>query len=268
VNVEQERTKLMERDRAWSQTTKDGERFVSFIAADGSLYAPGKPLVTGTGPIRETFTKLSSAPGFALAWTPSKAQVSTAGDLGYTTGSYEFRINDAAGNPTTEKGKYVTLWKKQASGEWKVTDDIFNADAVAEAPTAPHTVVAASAITWGDAPPSLPPGAKLAVLAGDPASAGPFTIRAQFPAGYRIAPHWHPTDERVTVLSGTMAIGMGDAFEVAAMQELPATSHAVLPAKMHHYAMAKSAATIQIDGHGPFQINYLDPADDPRTQAK
>ena len=87
-----------------------------------------------------------------------------------------------------EKGKYVTVWKKQSDGVWKVSDDIFNADAAPQGPAAQHVMVAPSAITWGDAPPSLPRGAKMAVVSGDPTQAQPFVIRAQMPAGCKIAP--------------------------------------------------------------------------------
>lgn len=129
VNVEQERNALMEQDRAWSQTTKELEKFLTYYAPDASVYAPGMPIVTGSAAIRETFTKLTSMPGFSLQWTVAKADVSTSGDLGYTTGTYEMSVNDASGKPMTEKGKYVEVWKKQTDGQWKVVADIFNADA-------------------------------------------------------------------------------------------------------------------------------------------
>ena len=76
--------------------------------------------------------------------------------------------------------------------------------------TAEHKVISPSEIKWGDAPPALPPGAKMAVLDGDPNKKGPFTIRLQSPDGYKVAPHTHPTTERITVISGTCHLGMGD----------------------------------------------------------
>ena len=84
------------------------------------------------------------------------------------------------------------------------------------------------------------------------------------PAGYKIAPHWHPTDEQVTVLSGTVAFGMGDKAVVAEMKDVPAGGYALMPATMHHYFMSKTAAVIQVHGIGPFAITYINPADDPR----
>lgn len=118
-------------------------------------------------------------------------------------------------------------------------------------------------ITWGPAPPVLPAGVKLAVLAGDPAGTGPVTLRLKMPAGYRIPPHWHPTDERVTVISGTLALGMGDKLDRKHAKVLKAGGYAVAPANMHHFAWTKTGAVVQVDLMGPFQITYVNPADDP-----
>jgi hypothetical protein len=108
----------------------------------------------------------------------------------------------------------------------------------------------------------------MAVISGDPSKAEPFVIRGQFPAGYRVAAHWHPTAENMTVLSGTVALGMGDKFDEAGLKDLPAGSYAVLPAEMRHFFMSKTAATIQVHGMGPFAVNYVNPADDPSKQQK
>ena len=88
-------------------------------------------------------------------------------------------------------------------------------------------------------------------------------VRLKMPAGYKIAPHWHPTDEHVTVVSGTFALGMGEKFDKATMKGLPAGGYAFLPAEMRHFAMATTAATIQVEGPGPFVLTYVNPADDP-----
>jgi ketosteroid isomerase-like protein len=129
TNVEQQRNALLAVDREWSQTTTDLNKFLSYYAGDASVYPQGMPIATGSEAIRDVFTKMSSMPGFALQWSATKADVSASGELGYTTGTYQMTMNDAAGKPMTEKGKYVTVWKKQSDGQWKVTNDIFNADA-------------------------------------------------------------------------------------------------------------------------------------------
>ena len=118
-------------------------------------------------------------------------------------------------------------------------------------------------LKWGPAPAVFAPGAKMAVLQGDPGKAELYTVRLDMPDGYKIAPHWHPTDEHVTVLAGTFAFGMGDTIDKAAMQDLPAGGYALMPAEMHHYAMAKTATTLQIHALGPLVFNYVNPADDP-----
>jgi hypothetical protein len=114
------------------------------------------------------------------------------------------------------------------------------------------------------APPSLSPGAQLAVLEGDPAaSSGDYTVRLKMPAGFKIAPHWHPKRENVTVLSGNLRVGMGDAFQESKMMDFGAGSFAYLDPEMHHYAMAGTDTVIQIHGMSPLQINYVHPEDDP-----
>jgi len=126
-----------------------------------------------------------------------------------------------------------------------------------------HIAITAAEVKWGPPPPSLSKGAQFAVVSGDPSKAGPFAIRLKFPAGYKIAPHWHPTDEHVTVLSGTIAFGMGEKFDKTAMKNMPAGSYAMMPAEMRHFAIAKTAVTLQVHGVGPFVLNYVNPADDP-----
>ena len=108
----------------------------------------------------------------------------------------------------------------------------------------------------------------MAVVSGDPTQAQPFVIRAQMPAGYRIAPHWHPTDEHVTVLSGIVSLGMGEKFDQSALKDVPTGGYFVAPAEMRHFFMTRTAATIQVHGMGPFAVNYVNPADDPGRQTK
>src|SRR5438477_12500121 len=123
-------------------------------------------------------------------------------------------------------------------------------------------------LTWGDVPPGLPPGAKMAVLSGDPTKKGLFTVRMQAPAGYKVPPHTHPTAENIAVISGTFNIGMGDKFDEAAGKSLEVGGFVVLPAGMKHYAWSTGDAIIQIHGKGPFEIKYVNPADDQRNAMK
>jgi len=117
---------------------------------------------------------------------------------------------------------------------------------------------------WGPAPPGLPPGAQAAVLAGDPQGTGLVTLRAKLPAGYTVPPHWHPSDEHITVLSGSFYLGAGDKVDVSTAKMLTAGGYILAPARMHHFATTKEGAVIQISLTGPFGITYVNPADDPR----
>jgi mannose-6-phosphate isomerase-like protein (cupin superfamily) len=119
-------------------------------------------------------------------------------------------------------------------------------------------------VKFGPAPAFLPPGAQLAVLEGDPmASSGDFTIRLKMPDGYKVAPHTHPNRENVSVLSGTLKVGMGDQFDAGKMMSFGAGSFAYMDPSMHHYAMASGDTVIQIHGMSPVKFNYINPADDP-----
>jgi len=131
----------------------------------------------------------------------------------------------------------------------------------------PHVLLAAEDIKFGPAPPFLPAGMTMAVLSGDPAQPGPFTARSKMPAGYRIPPHWHPTAEHLTVISGQVGLGMGDKFDEATMKTLSAGGYAVMATGMRHYLKAKTDLVLEVHAMGPFVINYVNPADDPRSAA-
>jgi len=130
-----------------------------------------------------------------------------------------------------------------------------------------HTVVKPDALTWGPAPPVLPAGAQATVLVGDPTKEGPFTIRLSAPDGYRVPPHFHPTTENVTVISGTFHVATGDTFDTAKGDALAAGGFVSLPAGMHHYAWMEGPTVVQVHGIGPFALTYVNPADDPRGAA-
>jgi len=133
---------------------------------------------------------------------------------------------------------------------------------------AEHKILTPSDMTWADAPPSLPAGSKMAVLDGDPTKKGPFTVRLQSPDGYKVPPHTHPSTERITVISGSFHLGMGDKFDEASAQEMGPGSFAVLPAGMKHFGYVTGETVVQIHSEGPFAIKYVNPADDPRNAKK
>jgi len=131
---------------------------------------------------------------------------------------------------------------------------------------ADHVMVMPDSITWIDSPPGLPPGAKLAVIDGDPKVAGLFTMRAKFPANYKVMPHWHPADEHVTILEGSLYMGIGEKVDENTAKEIPTGGFGVMNTGTRHYAFTKKECVLQLHGMGPWGITYVNPADDPRNK--
>lgn len=145
-----------------------------------------------------------------------------------------------------------------------VTAGAFAADA---APDGEAKVIMPNQLKWGDAPPAIPKGAKLAVLHGDPGKEGPFIFRLKMPANFKVAPHTHPSSYTVTVMSGTPSLGIGDKADPKKTHALKAGAFHYLPAKTAHYWIAKEGAELQVQGTGPFGITYVNPDDDPQKMA-
>lgn len=122
-------------------------------------------------------------------------------------------------------------------------------------------------LKWGDAPPALPPGAQMAVVSGDPTKAGKFIIQLKMPSNYSVPAHWHPTDEKVTLVSGKLSYGMSDRLDRAAAQPLAEGASVTMKAKMHHWVLTGDGATVEVSATGPFKITYVDPSTDPRGPA-
>jgi hypothetical protein len=138
--------------------------------------------------------------------------------------------------------------------------------AFAKEDVADHGLFTPSDLKWSDAPAALPPGAKLAVLEGNPMGKGIYTMRLQMPAGYKIPPHHHRQVEHVTVISGNFNLGLGDKFDESAGHAMPTGTFGFLSPKHHHFAWAKDDTVIQLHGIGPWEIVYVNPADDPRKK--
>ena len=127
-----------------------------------------------------------------------------------------------------------------------------------------HIVVLPDQLSWKAAPPSLPPGAKVAVMEGNPAEAGPFTMRLSLPNGFRVPPHYHSSIEHLTTLKGTFRVGMGDKFDAAALTSLPVGGFVAMQPGTHHFVEAQGETIVQLHGVGPWNVTYINPADDPR----
>jgi hypothetical protein len=137
-------------------------------------------------------------------------------------------------------------------------------DTIATTATATDTAGDAG-LSWGPAPPGLPKGARVAVVSGDPAKAGPFTIRIDVPPDYAVRPHYHPSSETIRLLEGTLHLGHGEKWDEQAMKAVPAGQPVTIAAKEPHFVHAASRVVMEIQGTGPYAITYVDKKDDPRT---
>ena len=138
----------------------------------------------------------------------------------------------------------------------------------AEVATPKHKLIRPDKAEWKDGPASLPPGAKIAVLEGDPSKEGFFALRLQLPDGYKIPAHWHPGIERLTIISGTFHLGMGDKLDPSKAEALPAGSYVSMQPQMKHFAWAEGPTVVQLATNGPWEIHYVNASDDPRQQKK
>ncbi len=129
-----------------------------------------------------------------------------------------------------------------------------------------HLLVAPSDVKWSPGPASLPPGAEIAIIEGDPAKEGPLTIRLKFPADYAVAPHTHPVTEQLTVLKGSIALGVGKKMDKKAAKHLSAGGYSMMPKEMPHYAWTTEPTVIQLNSSGPWGITYVNKKDDPREK--
>ena len=143
---------------------------------------------------------------------------------------------------------------------------ILSTPAAIAAAEPPHFITTAREVKWAAGPPSLPPGAKAAILYGDPAKEGMFVMRLKLPPKYRIPPHTHPRPEIVTVISGVFNIGMDSSGERRRARALSAGSFFAFAPGMTHYASVDRETIVQLSSTGPWTINYVNAADDPRKK--
>jgi len=142
VDVTASRTALQAADTEWSNAAGNVDSFMTFLAADGSIMPPNEPAATGTDAVRTWATNMMAMPGFHVAWQSTAADVAQSGELGYTTGTYELQMQGPNGAPMNDHGKYLSVWKKDAGGAWKVAYDTFNSDVPMAVPAAPADTTA------------------------------------------------------------------------------------------------------------------------------
>jgi len=117
-------------DEEWMKVFagKDLDKSVAFCEENGAVLAPNAPIAQGREAIAKSFSGFFALPNLKIAWHADKADVARSGELGYTSGMYQMSFTDPAGKVISDKGKYVTVWKKQVDGRWEVLLDIFNTD--------------------------------------------------------------------------------------------------------------------------------------------
>jgi uncharacterized protein (TIGR02246 family) len=240
---------------------RDVDRLMGLHTPDAVLMVSNAPLATGTAAIRRSFAEFLT-PGTSLSFTPTRIDVvspTVATDYGTYTLSF-----DTPQGRVTDRGNYTTVWHK-IDGQWRIAIDApvsttpmpMPGAAAASMDMGDTQLVAASGLSWGDfTPPGFDPGMKLAVIRGDPSKTGPYTVRLQFPAGYRFPVHWHPGAENLTVVSGTFQLAMGNTADWSSLRSYAPGDYIYIPPRHAHFggSSAQGPSVIQLHGQGPFQV--------------
>jgi uncharacterized protein (TIGR02246 family) len=240
----------------------DPDRLVPLHTPDAVVMVSNSPLATGSTQIRGAFSEFFKAPNAQLSFAPTKIDVVTP-SVATEVGTYTLSFDTPQGR-MTDRGNYTTIWHK-VNGEWRLAVDApvsTTPMSMASAPAAGMDMgdiqlVSARSLSWNDfTPPGFAPGMKLAVISGDPGKAGPYTVRLQFPAGYRFPVHWHPGAENLTVVSGTFQLAMGNTANWNSLQNYSPGDYIYIPPRHAHFGGSASggASVIQLHGQGPFQV--------------
>jgi len=251
----------------------DSTWLAAFAARDtvriGTLYVteavgsyPNQPIARGVPAIVHSYAGLLAMPAVRMTAAPTMVTVSKSGDLATSTGTYHLTFNGQQG-PVVDSGSYVEVFQK-VNGQWRIANEVVTS----AAPMAPMTMptdmatmaaVNEKAITWQPLNvQGFAPGAKMAVVHGDPAS-GNYVLRLDFPDGYKFPVHWHPNTENVTVLEGTFLLGMGNTVSTSAETAYKEGDYLYIPGRNPHFGGAKGHTIIQLHGMGPFAINLGTP---------
>lgn len=266
VNVASEEAAIRAVNRQMEQgvASRNADAISRLYTPDAVFMIPNMPPAKGQAAIREAWTGLLPA-NASLRLTPTKIDIASSGELATDVGTYVFTFSGDQG-PMTDRGKYMVQFRKVGT-EWKIAHDIFNSDLPVQTPApAPVTVVvlepAGDEMTMNAAAgmrfqplevPGFKSGVQMAVLHGDPAGKGDYTLRLKFPAGYMFPAHYHPNAEHLTVLSGTFLLSMGEK-EGGPLREYQPGDFLYIPPKKAHYGGAKGETVIQLHGIGPFEI--------------
>jgi uncharacterized protein (TIGR02246 family) len=261
VNQQSEVEAIRAMNREWMDAVAahDIDRIEAIHTPDAVLYVSNMPVTAGVSARRKMNYDMLRMPGVNLTWVPGRIEV-TSPTTATEVGTYTFAF-DAPTGRVTDNGNYITLWRK-VDGRWRVEREAV----VSTTPLPVMDAVAMDAanmemrdnasLIWSDlVAPGFAPGVKRAVIHGNPAGTGDYTLRLQFPANYQVPVHWHPKGEHVTVLSGTFNVATGNTREVSRLRPYRPGDFIYMPARTSHYASTQEPVTVQLHGIGPFQLN-------------
>jgi ketosteroid isomerase-like protein/quercetin dioxygenase-like cupin family protein len=249
---------VREASSAWQRyiAAQQTDSIVALHLPNAILMMANSPPIMGSNAIRTGWGEMVKLPSLKMSWTPQHIEMvspTAAQEFGTYTDSYM-----GPNGIEADTGSYVTLWKK-VNGKWRVALDApVSSRAAATMPAEPTEFVAkgASSIAWNDfASPGFAPGAKISVLQGDPSKSGQFVLRLNFPDGYQVPLHWHPTAETVTVISGAGDFGMGNAIDPSAAHSFAAGDFVSIPPRHAHWLTTRGPTVLQVSGNGPFRLN-------------
>jgi ketosteroid isomerase-like protein len=242
-------------------TARDTVRIGTFYVTEAVGSYPNQPIARGVTAIVHSYAGLLAMPAIKMTAVPTMVTVSKSGDLATSTGTYHLTYNGQQG-PVADSGSYIEVFRK-VNGQWRIANEIVTSSAPMVA-MAPMTMAADAgtmaavnekAVTWQPLDvKGFAPGAKMAVIHGDPAN-GNYVLRLDLPAGYRFPVHWHPGTENVTVLEGTLLLGMGNTANTSAEKAYKEGDYLYIPGRNPHFGGAKGHTIIQLHGTGPFAIN-------------
>jgi ketosteroid isomerase-like protein/quercetin dioxygenase-like cupin family protein len=243
--------------------TKDSVALAALYAPNAIGMYPNTPVTNGSAAVVDAY-KQFWAMNAKLRGAPTTITVSKSGDMATSLGKYYLSYTTPAG-PVADSGSYVALLQKGSDGRWRRINEIVTSHAPMPAAAvydagSDMTLASGNTLQWGDLKvPGFNPGAKIAVVHGDPSGSGDYTVRLQFPDGYQFPLHWHPKAEHLTVLSGSFLLGMGTKEARGTEKTYAPGDFLYLPAKNTHFGGAKGVTVIQLHGMGPFQINLGTP---------
>lgn len=261
VNQQTEEQAIRQMNREWMDAVAahDLDRIEAIHTPDAVLLVSNMPVVAGAPAMRRMNYDMLRMPGVNLTWVPGRINV-TSPTTATEEGTYTMSFDSPTGR-VTDRGNYITLWRKM-DGRWRVEREAVVSTTPLPTPEAVAMDAASMevrdnlSLTWTDlVAPGFPPGARRAVLHGNPAGTGDYVLRLQFPDGYQVPVHWHPKGEHVTVLSGTFNYAMGNTRDERMFRTYRPGDFIYMPARTPHFATTQGNTVVQLHGIGPFALN-------------